>query len=468
MESTIKSNLNRVMLLTFASVSLLTLAFIFCYSEVKQTLSNRSIEETLKRSTLYQIESLLPSFLLEEQKSGIPVLLDKFKEEDELEQVEVLKDKESLPLGFSDCKSQTKLRPCVSDDGTQVAGLFPIEESGHAYGYLFKAKKVPNPFANDHILLLVEASAGVLVISFLLLFLFVSRLTSHELPTELSNLVLWVEKSLSDQSSTSMPKLKFRELNDLGKKISEIIERHNRLQDQAIVGQFTSGIMHDIRTPLHGIVNAMCLAEEQPVGSPKRLSRLEHLLRACCRNIPTIGQIIETTLDVNRDIHISPVNADLRSTVKQSISPFMDWAAQRNIEIKAFLGESSVYVDHDPVQLGRVIGNIVKNAVESFDPVTLRQKAMNGKVRISIDPIRDGIVKIITEDSGPGLPENSESIFRILKSSKPRGSGLGLVISRKIVESHRGRLVASKPNYLSGACFEVVLPVSHSMEGSTV
>ena len=79
----------------------------------------------------------------------------------------------------------------------------------------------------------------------------------------------------------------------------------------------------------------MCLAEEQPEGTQKRTSRLEHLLRACRRNIPTIGQIIETTLDVNREIHISKTNVDLRRTVEQSISPFIHWAAQRDIKIQS-------------------------------------------------------------------------------------------------------------------------------------
>ncbi|MFN8945705.1 MAG: ATP-binding protein, partial [Pseudobdellovibrionaceae bacterium] len=67
-------------------------------------------------------------------------------------------------------------------------------------------------------------------------------------------------------------------------------------------------------------------------------------------------------------------------------------------------------------------------------------------------------LSVVIEDSGTGLPEQVDSIFRLLKSTKPHGSGLGLLISKKIIEAHHGRIIASQSEELKGAQFEILLP----------
>ena len=459
METSLKVAINRMMLVTLLLVSLVTCSFIFCYSQVKQTLTNRSLQEDLERNTSAQIEALLPSFLVPEQKQGIPELLERFKRQDELESIQVLEKDTDFPAGFSNCFKRAQSESCMSDDKTRVAVLFPIRESGYGYGYLLKIKKIENPFLHDHILLALEVGAGVLVLSFLLLFLFVGRLTSQELPSEISNLLSWLERVLSEQTPTKMPQLKFRELNELGQKAAELIERQNRVRDQATVGQLSSGIMHDIRTPMQSIVAAMYLAQEQPFGSPKRLSRLENLLNVCLNKVPGIGDLIESTLDVNRSIHVVPQKKDIQVTLSDVLEQHREYARTKNTKITADLTENAVVVNHDPVQLSRVFANIVRNAVEALPTNPSELSPEGNQIYVSVRKVDSEKIRIVFEDSGSGLPENIESIFRVFRSSKAKGSGLGLVISRKIVESHHGKLLAARGESLPGARFEVVLPI---------
>ncbi len=453
MESSLKAALNRMILVTFGLVCLVSVAFIFSYSEIKQTLMRRSLEEALRSTQATQVEALLPSFLVPEQKAGIPVLLERFKENEQLEQIGILNPQTRSPPGFSECVQGKGPEPCTSDDRTQIGLMIPILESGREFGYLFKAKHIPNPLLNDHLLPVIQVLSGVLLLAFLMLFLFVGRFTSHDFPAELSNLALWLEQTLSEKTPEQMPRLKYKELSQLGKKITEIVDRHARLQDQAMVGQLTSGIMHDIRTPLHTLVTAMYLADEQPATNPKRNARLEDLLKVCFSKVPMIGEIIETTLDANRDIAIAPQSKDLRTTVTEAIAPYFDLAKKRNINVELALGENPAFLHHDSIQMGRVFSNIFKNAIEALE------KTQDKDIKISMEWDRESRIKVLIEDSGPGFNGKEGSLFRILRSSKPRGSGLGLVVSRKIVEAHRGKLVPLKSNYLQGARFEVVLPI---------
>jgi C4-dicarboxylate-specific signal transduction histidine kinase len=111
-------------------------------------------------------------------------------------------------------------------------------------------------------------------------------------------------------------------------------------------------------------------------------------------------------------------------------------------------------VTGDRVQLQQVLLNLVLNATDAM-------KSVNGNGRaLAITSARtNGVVKVIVEDSGPGLNEYSvRRIFTPFFTTKPDGMGVGLSISRSIVEAHGGRLALSR-NSNRGATFEFELPV---------
>jgi signal transduction histidine kinase len=110
----------------------------------------------------------------------------------------------------------------------------------------------------------------------------------------------------------------------------------------------------------------------------------------------------------------------------------------------------------DATQLERALVNLIKNGIEAAN-ASSSNKTVLVKARLSGEE-----VSISVEDSGAGLGREPEDVLTSLRSTKPHGTGLGLFVSKKIIEAHRGRLVAGSSSGLKGAVFEVTLPVAGS------
>lgn len=245
------------------------------------------------------------------------------------------------------------------------------------------------------------------------------------------------------------------EFVDISKRLSESFQQ----RDQAVIGQLTSGIIHDIKTPLQSIVAALFLLDKKSSsGDSRHLDRLENLAARCRDNLPNIGRIIETTLDMNRRINVTKETEDLVATVRSAIDLNRERCGLRKGKIELAAPESC-FVPHDPVQISRVIDNLIKNGIEALDDV--EREPM---ISISVIPVESGGTAIAVEDNGPGLPRSPERMFRAFRSSKVHGTGLGLHISKRIVEAHDGKLVASNESTLGGARFDVMLP-DHTVHG---
>jgi signal transduction histidine kinase len=107
----------------------------------------------------------------------------------------------------------------------------------------------------------------------------------------------------------------------------------------------------------------------------------------------------------------------------------------------------------DRVQMQQVLMNLMLNAIEAM-------KETGGSLSIKSWLNEEGMLKISVSDTGPGLSAaNQEQIFKPFFTTKPQGSGMGLAISRSIVESHGGCLWAA-PNGDRGACFHFTLRVA--------
>ena len=105
----------------------------------------------------------------------------------------------------------------------------------------------------------------------------------------------------------------------------------------------------------------------------------------------------------------------------------------------------------DPVQLQQVFMNLVLNAIEAM-------KGSGGELRVK-SQLQDGQLQFSVSDTGVGLPmEKMDQIFSAFFTTRPQGSGMGLAISRSIVESHGGQLWAST-NSGGGATFHFTLPI---------
>jgi len=186
------------------------------------------------------------------------------------------------------------------------------------------------------------------------------------------------------------------------------------------------------------------------------------------RDQPDVDEALEVTMRIVRDgTRATEIIDRLRSLYKKS-SPQRELVAVNEVvrEMFALLqGEANRYsmvtraelapdlprITADRVQLQQVFMNLMLNAIEAM-------KDTGGELTIKTELGQEGPLLISVSDTGVGLPaENAEEIFNAFFTTKPEGSGMGLAISRSIVESHGGRLWAT-PSDGRGATFQFTLP----------
>ena len=428
------------------------------YSIKKNKITETQIKSELSLNIKNQTNQFLPSYLLPEQQQGMSLILSKIKADENLEDIRIIQSHEDVPNNYENCRPSDKTNIiCPSNDLSLTAVVAPLQDTNKVYGYIFKSKKNASAENLEGAIQFAGVALLIIAIAFIAIYLRLSRLVAKTLPNSMDQLVKWIESEIEGKQ-TECVQLQFKELEDLKFKISEVIERANKSRDQAVIGQVTSGIMHDIKTPLQSIVAAVHLVSEQEENSAKRLRRLENLFTMCLSSIPLIGEIIETTLDGNRKIQITKSNANLRETVEASLQYTRELSRLRNVTVEVD-APHEVMASYDSLQFIRVINNLLKNGIEAaaeMEATTLR------KVKVSLAS-QDEHIKLTIEDSGSGFKVSPEKAFRAFRTTKTRGTGLGLLISKKIVEAHNGMIMASNSSAFGGAKMEVVLPTCEGM-----
>jgi len=448
---TLKERVSQISIGTFIITIAIMLTSFILYSMKKSQIAEEHVVNELSSNIPTQITQFLPSFLLPEQKQGIELLLERIKRNEGLEEAKIIQNTSEIEAKFLGCKfSSNQVSSCSSQDQYFTAVIAPLSESGMHFGYLFKSKKNISPNSLKDVLQLAGLILVILGVVFTIVYLFISRLLSRTLPTSLDDLVRWIEADINGSKIENIS-LPFKELEELKTKISEVLERYNSSRDQAIIGQLTSGIMHDIKTPLQSVVAAMHLVEEQEEGTIKRLQRLENAHLMSKKNLPLICDIIETTLDGSRSIKIERKDTDIARTIEESISLNSDMARLRQVTI-----EQNVIVNcsfpHDNIQFTRVVQNLIKNAIEAA-----AENNVTRMVKISTLETKEGLLFTV-EDSGNGFTSNPDKVFKAFRTTKIRGTGLGLVITKKIVEAHGGSISAKSSQDLGGAKLEIIIP----------
>jgi signal transduction histidine kinase len=144
---------------------------------------------------------------------------------------------------------------------------------------------------------------------------------------------------------------------------------------------------------------------------------------------------------------------DLNELIREMIVLLRSEAIRYSISIHGDLASDLPKVMADRVQLQQVFMNLMLNGIDA-----MKDMSPGGELTIKSQQNEKGQLLISVNDTGVGLrPEQAEQIFNAFFTTKPQGTGMGLPISRSIIESHGGRLWATSHSG-PGACFEFVLP----------
>jgi two-component system nitrogen regulation sensor histidine kinase GlnL len=211
-----------------------------------------------------------------------------------------------------------------------------------------------------------------------------------------------------------------------------------------------AGLAHEIKNPLAGLKGAAdLLAGELPPGSP-----LASYTELMAREATRVDRLVQSLLDLTRPLSLRAVPENLHRICDDVLLLF------RGVPVERAYDPSLPEVSVDRERLLQVLLNLVKNAVEAMPSgavVRLETGVAPGK-RVRVGDRLRPLARIAVLDQGPGLPDGVE-LFTPFTSTKPTGTGLGLVVSRQIVEAHGGRLELRDRRDRRGVEAEILLPM---------
>jgi len=146
---------------------------------------------------------------------------------------------------------------------------------------------------------------------------------------------------------------------------------------------------------------------------------------------------------------------DLNAAIRDVLALARSEVHRHGVRVETHLSEDVPLILGDRIQLQQVLLNLVMNAIEALSGVSAGPRQLWVSSECGAAPE----VRIAVRDSGPGLePESRERLFEAFYTTKPQGLGLGLAISRRIIEAHGGRLWATA-NVPQGAVLQFTLPI---------
>ncbi len=231
-------------------------------------------------------------------------------------------------------------------------------------------------------------------------------------------------------------------------------ERLNRLHASGLhaLGGMASGVAHEIAQPL-AAASAYLETSKRLLHKPDAETRplLERSLQAAGEQIDHVGQIVARLRRFLLEGKPSLRQIGLHALIEEACRVNASVLENANVRVHLSLQAENDAVRVDSVQIMQVLSNLLRNAVDAMAGVSERRIAIT--CRNEADSIR-----IDVADSGTGVAEGlRESLFEPFMTTKPSGMGVGLAMSRTIIEAHGGR-IWMEPNATGGSTFSFCLP----------
>jgi PAS domain S-box-containing protein len=238
-----------------------------------------------------------------------------------------------------------------------------------------------------------------------------------------------------------------REANSALQEAKEVAEHANMAKDQ-----FLAVLSHELRTPLTPVLAIVQMLEEDPTVTAETKSWIETI----GRNVQLEARLIDDLLDLTRiangklELHLEPI--DVNKVIQETIKICEDDIRSKKLKISLDLTKSPANVLADSARLQQVLWNLLKNAVKFTSE--------GGSLKVHTDTDHNGKLRCQVIDSGIGIPpEHIGRVFNAFDQGDKAitrrfgGLGLGLAISRALVEQHHGKIWAESEGVDKGATF---------------
>ncbi|MBN1932037.1 MAG: hypothetical protein JW786_10570 [Desulfobacterales bacterium] len=237
--------------------------------------------------------------------------------------------------------------------------------------------------------------------------------------------------------------------------------------------EFLAGMSHELRTPLNHIIGFTEMILDKHFGelNPVQEEYLNDVLQSSQHLLALINDILDLSKVEAGKMELTPTKFNLKVILENSLSMIKEKAMKQNIKLSADFQNSPETIRADERKFKQIIYNLLSNAVKFT--------STNGKILIKANRAPDAelqafgferqntddFVKISVQDTGIGLkPSNLEQIFepfKQVKNSEKRhheGTGLGLSLTKKLVEMHKGKIWAESEGEGKGSQFNFIIP----------
>ncbi len=236
--------------------------------------------------------------------------------------------------------------------------------------------------------------------------------------------------------------------------LNEQLQIHEKMQKE-----FINTAAHELRTPIQPIIGITDLLKDRIKDDSQK-----ELLSAITRNAQRLKKLSEDILEISKmesnSVNLNKEHFKINEIIYENINSYKNNTEGKNIKFQTILdGDISIYADKNSIS--RVISNLIGNSVKfvhkegGIISISAERKGLSGK-----DENGKEIVVVSVKDNGDGIDaEIMPRLFTKFASKSFQGTGLGLYISKKIVEVHSGRICAENNSDGIGATFSIFLPL---------
>jgi nitrogen fixation/metabolism regulation signal transduction histidine kinase len=234
----------------------------------------------------------------------------------------------------------------------------------------------------------------------------------------------------------------------------ELEEKLNQAERAAVIGRLTQSIAHEIRNPLNLINLSIDHVRTKFAPEDEKIKgQFTQLLSSIKDEIARLNRMVSDLLSYGRPSQLSMQVVDMRKLIEETISLIGQQAKEQGVEVNLEDAAESAEVLGDRERLKSCLSNLAINALEAMPS--------GGRIQMRLGEA-NGFVEITISDTGTGIdPEAMGRIFEPYFSTKRAGFGLGLAITKKIIEEHRGSIEVHS-QLGAGTTFRLKLPAAGS------
>ena len=221
--------------------------------------------------------------------------------------------------------------------------------------------------------------------------------------------------------------------NSMADRLVELQEEIRKQERQAMFGRIAAGLVHDLSHPIQTIGNS-CKLIQRIFDDAEYRATFRHTVE---RELATVKRVLDDLRNIAKPMPLERFSIDVSAALGEAVETMTPHAETAGLTLRAELAREPAYVEADLFALGRVHRNLILNAIQATAP---------GGLIVAATEVHHDRVLIKIYDTGCGIPaDRLHAIFEDFVTTKRRGLGLGLAISKKIVEQLGGRIsVASE------------------------